>query len=85
VLTGPAKKMVWSSGTGSTGSGIMHLDIADGNLVIKDGACKVTWMAPLSEWRRCSCIVHLNACLPRRLWLLAEPVVLLHTACSSHR
>jgi hypothetical protein len=51
VLTGPnGKTVVWSSGTSTTKAvAPMHLDVAEGNLVIKDGSCRVTWMAPLSE------------------------------------
>jgi hypothetical protein len=50
ALTGPNGKTVWSSGTGSASStGDMHLDVAEGNLVIKDKSCRVTWMAPVSE------------------------------------
>ncbi len=52
ILAGPGNTTVWASGVSkaSSGTGVQHLDIADGNLVIKDGSCKVTWMAPLSGW-----------------------------------
>ncbi len=51
VLTAPNGKTLWSSGTArpSNSSGPYHVNIVEGNLVIKDGGCRSTWMAPMSE------------------------------------
>ncbi len=52
VLSAPNGKTVWSSGTGrpNNASGPYHINIVEGNLVIKDGNCRSIWMAPTSEW-----------------------------------
>jgi hypothetical protein len=64
ALTGPNGKTVWSSGTGSSANtGDMHLDVAEGNLVVKDRSCRVTWMAPFSECRACLPIASHSCCV----------------------
>jgi hypothetical protein len=51
VLTGAKSRVLWRSAppAGSAGAGPWHLLLAGGNLALRNGSCKVAWLAPLSE------------------------------------
>jgi hypothetical protein len=51
VLTGAAGRMLWSrpAPAASAGVGPWHLLVADGNLALRNGSCKIAWLAPLGE------------------------------------
>jgi hypothetical protein len=54
LLTAPNGKTLWSSGTSrpNNSSGPFHVNIVEGNLVVKDGGCRSVWIAPMSAFRR---------------------------------